>query len=261
MKRQQRHIATEQQSFDEVLQRLSADREWIKAVFSRLGHIIIIPNHARVLEIGAAAGGKLVALRQLGYQCEGIEPWKDARLNAVKLSKHMGIPIHIVDGTAESIPYEANTFDIVFAFSVIEHTLNVEQAFGEVYRVLKPGGIFWFNAASSMSPLQGEIRGFPLFGWYPNVLKLKIMYWAQDTKPHLIGHSQTPAVNWFTPRKARTLLQKQGFKKIYDRWDLRRPDEGRWRHRFVLRVIRSTAISKVLADIIVPGCSYAAHKL
>ena len=242
------------------MEALSRKKKWAEAVFSRLGRIVTLPEHARVLDVGAASGGFLIACSQLGYQCAGIEPWEEARLNAIKLSKYLGIPIHVVNGTAESIPYEANTFDVVHASSVIEHVSDVEKAFEEIYRVLKPGGVFWFNAASAMCPRQSEIRGFPLFGWYPDPLKRRIMYWVKDAKPHLVGYTRTPAINWFMPSRARSLLRRHGFRQVYDRWDLRGVNEGGRVYGLALRLIRSTKLSKALADIMVSGCSYAATK-
>jgi hypothetical protein len=52
------------------------------------------------------------------------------------------------------------------------------------------------------------------------------MHWVKDTKPHLVGYTRTPAINWLTPWKARALLQKHGFKQVYDRWNLRGENEG-----------------------------------
>lgn len=258
--KKKRHIATEQRSFGEILEALPGKKKWAEAVFSRLGRIVTLLDHARVLDVGTASGGFLVACSQLGYWCEGIEPCEEARLSAIKLSKHLGIPIHVVDGTAESIPYDTNTFDVVHASSVIEHVLDVEKAFEEICRVLKPGGVFWFNAASAMCPRQSEIRGFPLFGWYPDPLKRRIMNWVKDAKPHLVGYTRAPAINWFTPSKAHSLLRRHGFRQVYDRWDLRGADEGGRIYGRALRMIRSTKLSKTLADIMVPGCSYAAIK-
>jgi ubiquinone/menaquinone biosynthesis C-methylase UbiE len=214
----------------------------------------------KVLDIGASAGEFLVACYQLGYSCHGIEPWEEARMNAAILSKHLGIPIDIKNGVAESIPFDANMFDIVHAKSVIEHVENVEIAFGEIYRVLKPGGVFWFNTASAMCPRQAEIRGFPAFGWYPDSLKRRIMYWAKEAKPHLIGYTKTPAINWFTPWKAREMLSRHGFHQVYDRWDLRGENEGSRLYAMLLILIRFTRFSKTLADIVITGCSYAAVK-
>jgi len=172
----------------------------------------------------------------------------------------LGIPIHIVGGKAESLPYGPDTFDVIHAANVIEHVLDVEEVFKETYRILKPGGVFWFNSASAMCPIQQEIRGFPLFGWYPDSLKRRIMNWVKDNKPQLVGNTRTPAINWFTTSKACALLQKHGFRRVYDRWDLRGENEAGRLYRSALRVIRATKFSKALADVFVPGCSYAATK-
>jgi len=39
-----------------------------------------------------------------------------------------------------NIPFVDNTFDIVFAAAVLHHSKDLKKVFGEIYRVLKPGG-------------------------------------------------------------------------------------------------------------------------
>jgi ubiquinone/menaquinone biosynthesis C-methylase UbiE len=260
MGRCRRHIATERLSLDEIVASLPRKTEWVLAVFSRLHRIVTVPSQARVLDVGAASGGFVAVCSLLGYLCEGIEPWAEARLQAKLLSECLGIQISIVGGVAESIPFEEETFFVVHAASVIEHVVDVEMAFSEIYRVLSPGGVFWFNAASAMCPVQAEIRGFPLFGWYPNWLKRSIMQWAKDAGPHLVGYTRTPSINWFTPLVAHALLKSQGFVRVYDRWDLRGAEEGGRAYGIALKLERSNRVTKTLADIVVPGCSYAAIK-
>jgi SAM-dependent methyltransferase len=226
MKMKCRSIAVEQRSLDEIMRAFPGKRKWVESVFSRLKRVVELPDQARVLDVGAASGSFVAICNQLGYRCEGVEPWEDARFCAVELSKRLGIPICVVAGSAESIPYDDGAFDVVHASSVIEHVLDLEAALAEIHRVLKPGGVFWFSSASSMCPRQEEIRWFPLFGWYPDRLKRRIMTWARDAMPHLVNYTKTPAINWFTPAKAHSLLTKHGFRQIYDRWDLRGEDEG-----------------------------------
>ena len=260
MKQKQRHIATAQRSFDEILEDFPRKEKWAQTVLSRIDRIVPIPANARILDVGSASGSFVAACTKLEYRCEGIEPSEKARTDALRLGEHLGVPVHVVAGTAESIQYENEAFDLVHASNVIEHVADVDKAFAEAYRVLKPGCVFWFTAASSMCPKQVEIRGFPFFGWYPDFLKRRIMLWAKDNKPHLVGYSEAPALNWFTPWKARKLLKKQGFMEVYDRWDLRCEGEGGAGYGTALRLIRSTPLTKFLADIVVPGCSYAAVK-
>jgi len=165
----------------------------------------------------------------------------------------------MVEGAAEAIPLGDASVDVVHARSVIEHVVNAQRSFEEAFRVLRPGGVFWFGTASSMCPRQDEIFGFPLFSWYPDPLKRRVMQWCNANRPELIGHG-VPAMHWFTPWKARRMLRKAGFSKVYDRWDLRLPSEGGRSYRLALRAIRQVPGARIAADVIVAGCSYAAVK-
>ncbi len=148
---------------------------------------------------------------------------------------------------------------MLHARSVVEHVVDLDRTFAEAYRVLKSGGIFWFGTASSMCPMQAEIRGFPLFGWYPDPVKRYVMRWCEKYRPERIGHG-IPAMHWFTPRKARRLLQSAGFVEVYDRWDLRLPEEGGRFYKAGLKAIQKIPAGKFFADVVVPGCSFAAIK-
>jgi SAM-dependent methyltransferase len=247
-------------SFDDILKGLPAKRNMARTLLSRLAFLTPEPSRTAMLEIGAAQGEIVVASRELGYRCIGLEPFRMARDTAKKLSDYLGVEIEVVDGVAEAMPFEAERFDLVIAASVIEHVKDAEKVFHEVCRVLKPGGVFWFHTASSMCPKQDEVRRFPLFGWYPDPLKQRIMDWAKRNRPELIGYTDTPAVHWFTPRKARRLLMKHGFSKVYDRWDLLASDVNVKRYKFLLKLISRSRALKCFADVIRTGCSYTAVK-
>jgi ubiquinone/menaquinone biosynthesis C-methylase UbiE len=53
-----------------------------------------------------------------------------------------GIPLYLRTGDVLSLPYEDNYFDTVLLVSILEHLkpIELEQAFVEIRRVLKPGG-------------------------------------------------------------------------------------------------------------------------
>lgn len=49
--------------------------------------------------------------------------------------------IHFKVASLYEIPFEDETFDVVFSHNVIEHLLKPLDALNEMYRVLKPGGV------------------------------------------------------------------------------------------------------------------------
>ncbi|MBC8247698.1 MAG: hypothetical protein H8E81_08930 [Deltaproteobacteria bacterium] len=86
------------------------------------------------------------------------------------------------------------------------------------------------------------------------------MRWALKYKPSLIGYTHTPAINWFTPWKAKTLLKAAGFKKIYDHWDLLSEQRLGQNKRNLLKLIRWNGGIRLLADVFKAECSYLAVK-
>jgi ubiquinone/menaquinone biosynthesis C-methylase UbiE len=100
--------------------------------------------YAVALELGAGTGFFSLNLKQAGVLDEvhvtDLSPGmvEAAQANAVKL----GFQVEGRVADAERIPYDDNTFDIVVGHAVIHHIPDVEAAFREMLRVLKPGGRF-----------------------------------------------------------------------------------------------------------------------
>ena len=57
----------------------------------------------------------------------------------------------VLEGNVANLPFEDNTFDIVTAFETVYFWPDIEKCFGEVKRVLKPGGIFLIGMESNGS--------------------------------------------------------------------------------------------------------------
>jgi SAM-dependent methyltransferase len=252
--------AKESITFEEVVAGISRTFHRAKLRMSRLRSIVDIPDNALLLDIGAAQGQYVAAYKKLGYRAVGVEPWDDARSASAELSEYLSVPLEIKRGRAEELPFEDGTFDVVISTSVMEHVEDLDASISEAYRVLKPGGIFWFNSASSLCPVTSEIRGFPLFGWYPDRLKIRIMNWAKIKRPDLVGHTENPAIHWFTPWKARRILKDHGFRKVYDRWDVSRAYSTSGINSFIFKMIAWGKITKLLADVLRKGCNYTAIK-
>ena len=48
--------------------------------------------------------------------------------------------LELARGSAEEIPYEDGSFDVVVTTQVLEYVPDVPRALAEIHRVLKPGG-------------------------------------------------------------------------------------------------------------------------
>ena len=59
--------------------------------------------------------------------------------------------MEVLEGNVQSLPFEDNTFDIVTAFETVYFWPDIEKCFGEVKRVLKPGGTFLIGMESNGS--------------------------------------------------------------------------------------------------------------
>lgn len=98
--------------------------------------------YGRSLEIGCGTGFFTLNLKLAGVldecQVTDIAPGmvEAAKQNAAQLGFTMdGRP-----ADAETLPYDGDSFDLVIGHAVIHHIPDVEQAFREMLRVLRPGG-------------------------------------------------------------------------------------------------------------------------
>jgi SAM-dependent methyltransferase len=63
---------------------------------------------------------------------------------ALRNAENLGLDVDGRVADAEQIPYDDATFDVVVGHAVLHHIPNLDAAFREVLRVLKPGGRFVF---------------------------------------------------------------------------------------------------------------------
>lgn len=62
------------------------------------------------------------------------------RLNQDKVGDEHADRYELIGGDAEKLPFPSNTFDIITIAYGIRNVGNLENALGELYRVIKPGG-------------------------------------------------------------------------------------------------------------------------
>jgi ubiquinone/menaquinone biosynthesis C-methylase UbiE len=98
------------------------------------------------LEIGAGTGYFSLNLSQLGLierpTATDISPGMLAALSAT--ARRLGVTIETVRAEAGELPFDDASFDLVFGHAVLHHIPDLDRAFGEFSRVLRPGGVVAF---------------------------------------------------------------------------------------------------------------------
>jgi SAM-dependent methyltransferase len=102
--------------------------------------------YGRALELGCGTGFFLLNLMQAGLTARGsvtdLSPGMVAA--ALRNAENLGLDVDGRVADAEQIPYDDATFDVVVGHAVLHHIPDLDAAFREVLRVLKPGGRFVF---------------------------------------------------------------------------------------------------------------------
>ena len=124
-------------SFDERCTAYARDR--FAAVAGRDGW-----PYATALEIGAGTGFFALNLKQAGVLDEvHVTDLSPGMVEAAQENaRALGFEVSGRVADAERLPYDDDTFDLVVGHAVIHHIPDVELAFREMVRVLKPGGRF-----------------------------------------------------------------------------------------------------------------------
>lgn len=116
-------------------------------------------KHCRsLLDVGCGVGHWGLTLAPfLPSECKvnGIDPEEQWIVIAKEKTnqKNINQPFQYQVGSAEKIPFEDNTFDIVTCQTVLIHLSDVSVALKEMIRVLKPGGLLAVAEPNNIAPM------------------------------------------------------------------------------------------------------------
>ena len=161
----------------------------------------------KVLEIGAGMGTDLAQFAKHGAICTDLDLSKGHLEHARRNFALRGLKADFHHGDGEVLPFEDNSFDVVYSNGVIHHTPNTVQAVQEIRRVLKPGGkaIIMVYAENSWHY------------WYEQIVRRGIEQgrlarqspgWIMSEGVEINTRGQRPLVKVYTPKRLKAMFKE-----------------------------------------------------
>jgi arsenite methyltransferase len=117
---------------------------------------------SRVLDVGSGAGtDSLIAAQMVGKQghVTGIDMTPEMLAKARTAAAEMGVSnVEFIESEAERLPFPDESFDVVISNGVIDLIPDKDAVFGELFRVLAPGGLIQIADVTIQNPVSAEGR-------------------------------------------------------------------------------------------------------
>lgn len=97
-----------------------------------------VSRQTSILDLCCGAGGLAAAALARGAQVTGL----DFSSHMVSVARRRAQGAKIIEGDAQSLPFDAQSFDVVLSNFGIQHTPDHGKAYAEVHRVLRTRGRF-----------------------------------------------------------------------------------------------------------------------
>ncbi len=183
--------------FNEVARVRYKMHPWIRDYF-------IGVRKKKILEVGCGIGTELVNFTRHSGLVTGID-MSNTSLRLAKLNLRLNnIEAIVSRGDAENLSFPDNSFDMVYSYGVLHHTVDTQKGINEVYRVLKSGGkaiIMLYSKWSLVRLLHPDINKYeskrsrekedcPVLKTYTSNEVRKMFYWFSSIKieKRLVGN-------------------------------------------------------------------------
>jgi 2-polyprenyl-6-hydroxyphenyl methylase / 3-demethylubiquinone-9 3-methyltransferase len=105
----------------------------------------------RTLDVGCGGGFLAEELARLGHRVVGVDPSLVSLRTARRHAAGGGLQIDYRHGVGEDLPAGDAEFDLVLCCDVLEHVDDPDAVVAEIARVLRPGGLFFFDTVNRTS--------------------------------------------------------------------------------------------------------------
>ncbi len=159
----------------------------------------------KILDLGCGGGLLSEEFAKRGTEVIGVDISENSIAIAKTHALENNLTIDYKSGTAENIPANDNTFDVVICADCLEHVDNLEKVIGEISRVIKNDGMFCYDTINRT--LSSKIT----VCWIAN----RILRWQNK---HLDVSEKSYAVHdwnkFIKPVELYQLMNKYDFKNI-----------------------------------------------
>lgn len=95
-----------------------------------------------VLDVGAGRCWTTKELVRRGAECVALDVVEEfgVGLKTAEVYLQQGFYFSTVKGDMNNMPFDSESFDVVYSYASMHHTEDLKKTLSECYRVLKPGG-------------------------------------------------------------------------------------------------------------------------
>lgn len=189
---------------------LGMDQGWRRKVIKS----IVASNPENVLDIATGTGDLALSLAEKGLSnITGLdlsEGMLEVARKKVK-EKELGGKVEMLQGDSENLPFEESSYDAVCVAFGVRNFENLEKGLAEIYRVLRPGGLFIVleTAVPKKFPFK---QGYRFYTKYilPGIGRI----FSKDREAY--GYLSQSASKFPCGKDFNVILEKVGFTKVQD---------------------------------------------
>lgn len=212
----------------EILQKIAHHQKDHRVLFSKLKSFGVeakIRMPSKLLEIGYISGGfSIFAFENLGFEAYGIDNFYGNETRKSPLSeyikKKIGSSVRFITGDiTRKTDFNNNELNVIYSASVLEHINNLAEAFKEMHRILKPGGVIIHGYNPLFCPNGGHALGITDCPWGHVRMGMKdYLRYMEELRPHEADIAKQwidSSLNGMSIRGMQNHIARQGFQILF----------------------------------------------
>lgn len=190
---------------------LGTDVKWRKKVIA----LVKAENPKTILDIATGTGDLAIQMTSINAErIVGLDI-SEGMLNVGRkkiAAKNLSDRIEMIQGDSEALPFEDNSFDAITVAFGVRNFETLEKGLTEIFRVLKPGGIFVVLETSVPTKVPFK-QGYKLYSGF--VLPLIGKVFSKDKEAY--SYLSKSAASFPYGKEFNNILKKIGFISVQDK--------------------------------------------